>query len=100
MDLGVERLGLMDLIRCKVLQGVLREAQCHADQKAFRRFRVNETEMIELAIAAAETYRRLGAAGELFNKRVIWFITTFCLVEGYAMLPHDEDYDPFKGYSL
>ncbi len=56
--------------------------------------------MIELAIAAAETYRRLGAAGELFNKWVIWFITTFCLVEGYAMLPHDEDYDPFKGYSL
>jgi hypothetical protein len=56
--------------------------------------------MIELAIAAAETYCRIRAAGKLFNKRVIWFITTFCLVEGYAMLPHDEDYDPFKGYSV
>jgi hypothetical protein len=53
--------------------------------------------IIELAIEAASTYRRLRAAGGLFNTRVIWFITTFCLVEGYEMLHHDEDYDPLKG---
>lgn len=53
--------------------------------------------IIELAIEAAATYRGLRAAGKLFNKRVIWFITTFCLVEGYEILYHDEDYDFFQG---
>lgn len=45
--------------------------------------------IIKLANEATVTYRRLGAAGELFNKRVIWFIATFRLVEGYAILHQD-----------
>ncbi|HRI39166.1 MAG TPA: hypothetical protein PLO50_11455 [Nitrospira sp.] len=62
-NLAVEQLGLMDLIRYEVLKGVLREAQCHAAQKAFWKFRVNEMGMIELAIAAAAIHRRPRAAG-------------------------------------
>ena len=54
--------------------------------------------IIELAIEAAATYCRIRAAEKLFNKRVVWLTATFCLVEGYEMLHHDEDYDLFQGH--
>lgn len=95
-NLAVERLGLTDLILCEVLQGIGTEAQFGAVQAELLRFEVYETGTIELAVEAATNYRRLRAAGRTVRRTIDCLTATFCLVEGYALLHNDRDYDPFE----
>jgi predicted nucleic acid-binding protein len=97
-NLGVERLGLTDLILCEVLQGVGTDAHVDAVQEELLRFEVHETGTIELAIEAAANYRRLRAAGRTVRRTIDCLIATFCLVEGHILLHNDRDYDPFEAY--
>lgn len=60
--LGVERLGLRDLILRGVRQGVASKAPCQVVQKEVQSFKVYETGTIEPTIEAAATYRCLCAA--------------------------------------
>lgn len=97
-NLAAERLGLIDLILCEVLQGVVNDAHCDAVQKALQRFEVYETGTIELAIEAAMNYRRLQAAGRIVRRTTDCLIATFCLAEGHALLHNDRDYDLFEAH--
>lgn len=97
-NLAVERLGLTDLILCEVLQGVGTDTQFDAVQAELLRFEVHQTGTMGLAIEAAMNYRRLRAAGRTVRKTIDCLIATFCLVEGYALLHNDRDYDPFEEY--
>jgi predicted nucleic acid-binding protein len=95
-NLVAERLGLTDLILCEVLQGIVNDGHCDAVQKELQRFEVYETGTIELAIEAAQNYRRLRAAGRTVRKTIDCLIATFCLIEGHTLLHNDRDYDPFE----
>jgi len=95
-NLTSERLGLTDLILCEVLQGVTADDQFDSVQEELLKFEVYETGTVELAIEAATNYRRLRAAGRTVRRTIDCLIATFCLIEGYAVLHNDRDYDPFE----
>jgi hypothetical protein len=94
--LDTERIGITELILCEVLQGVTADAQFDTVQKELLKLAVFETGTIELAVEAALNYRRLRSFGRTVRKTGDSLIATFCLLEGYALLHNDRDYDPFE----
>ncbi|HKZ82407.1 MAG TPA: PIN domain nuclease [Anaerolineae bacterium] len=97
-ELARQRLGLTDLILCEVLQGVRDERQATQTRHELLKFEVFETGGVQLAITAAQNYRRLRARGRIVRKTVDCLIATFCLVNDHALLHNDRDYDPFEEF--
>ncbi len=95
-QLSKERLGLIDLILCEVLQGITTDSQFDAVQEQLLELEVFETGTVELAIEAALNYRRLRTAGRTVRKTIDSLIATYCLLEGHALLHNDRDYDSFE----
>ena len=98
LDTEVERqrLGLTDLILCEILQGVKNEEQATETRRELMKFEVMPMSGIDLAVAAAQNYRKLRAQGRTVRKTVNCLIATFCLVNGHALLHNDRDFDPFE----
>lgn len=98
LDTEVERqrLGLTDLILCEILQGVKNEEQATETRRELMKFEVMPMSGIDLAVAAAQNYRKLRAQGRTVRKTVDCLIATFCLLNGHALLHNDRDFDPFE----
>ena len=98
LDTEVEkqRLGLTDLILCEILQGVKTDGQATETQRELMKFEVMPMSGIELAVAAAQNYRKLRAKGRTVRKTVDCLIATFCLTNGFTLLHNDRDFDPFE----
>lgn len=95
-EVALRRLGLTDFILCEVLQGL-------RDDKSFRRvldeltrFEIFSTGGTDLAVAAAENFRKLRRSGFTVRKTIDCWIATFCLQNGHSLLHRDRDYDPFE----
>lgn len=91
-----QRLALTDLILCEVLQGVRDEEQAKRTQQALLKFEVLPMGGTELAVAAAQNYRRLRAKGRTVRKTIDCWIATFCLLHSHTLLHNDRDFDPFE----
>ena len=91
-----QRLGLLDLTVCEVLQGVSTDAAAARVLRTLRRFKVFDTGGIALAEAAARNYRSLRARGRTVRKTIDCLIATFCLEHSHALLHCDRDFDPFE----
>jgi predicted nucleic acid-binding protein len=98
LDTEVEkqRLGLTDLILCEILQGVKTDEQATEAQRELMKFEVMPMSSIELAVTAAQNYRKLRAKGRTVRKTVDCLIATFCLTNGFTLLHNDRDFDPFE----
>ena len=98
LDTEVERqrLGLTDLILCEILQGVKNEEQATETRRELMKFEVMPMSGIDLAVAAAQNYRKLRAQGRTVRKTVDCLIATFCLLNGHALLHNDRDFDSFE----
>ena len=98
LDTEVEkqRLGLTDLILCEILQGVKTDEQATEAQRELMKFEVMPMSGIELAVAAAQNYRKLRAKGRTVRKTVDCLIATFCLTNGFTLLHNDRAFDPFE----
>jgi predicted nucleic acid-binding protein len=93
--LDTEPLYIGDLILAEVLQGFTAERDF---DRAFRQLR--ELSLVEIAgeavaIAAARNYRVLRTQGVTVRKTIDCLIATRCIVDGYALLYSDRDFDPF-----
>jgi predicted nucleic acid-binding protein len=97
-ELDRQRLGLTDLILGEVLQGVRDERQASATQRELLRFEVFATGGVELAVTAAENYRKLRGKGRTVRRTIDCWIATFCLLNGHALLHNDADFDPFEAF--
>lgn len=96
-ELGARPLGLTDLTLCEVLQGVSdREAADVRDR--LLALSVFPTGGAELALAAADNYRRLRDRGFTVRKTIDCWIATFCLREDHTLLHRDRDFDPFEQF--
>lgn len=95
-ELTRQRLGLIDLILCEVLQGIASDQQAARVLRDLRQFEIFETGGVELAIAAARNYRHLRARGRTARKTIDCLIATFCLVGDHALLHSDRDFDAFE----
>lgn len=91
-----QRLGLLDLTVCEVLQGVSTDAVAARVLRHLRHFEIFDTGGVALAEAAARNYRALRARGRTVRKTIDCLIATFCLEHDHALLHCDRDFDPFE----
>lgn len=95
-ELQRRRLGLTDLILCEVLQGVRDEGAFDRVRRELLKFEVFETGGINLAVAAAENYRKLRGRRRTVRRTIDCLIATFCIEGGHALLHRDRDFDVFE----
>lgn len=95
-ELMRQRLGLTDLILCEVLQGISDARTSSEFRDDLLKLHVFETGGVELAIAAAENYRRLRQRAYTVRKTIDCLIATFCLRGRHSLLHCDKDFDPFE----
>lgn len=93
-----QRLGLTDLILSEVLQGVADERQATATKRELLGFEVFTTGGVELAVTAAQNYRRLRAKGRTIRRTIDCWIATFCLLNGHSLLHNDSDFNLFEAF--
>ena len=91
-----QRLGLLDLTVCEVLQGVSTDAVAARVLRTLRRFEIFDSGGVALAEAAARNYRRLRGRGRTVRKTIDCLIATFCLEHSHALLHCDRDFDAFE----
>jgi predicted nucleic acid-binding protein len=91
-----QRLGLTDIILCEVLQGVRLDSRFAEVRAALSRFEVHVMGGVDLAVATAQNYRRLRAAGRRPRTTIDGLIATFCLLNGHTLLHSDRDFDHFE----
>jgi predicted nucleic acid-binding protein len=91
-----QRLGLLDLMACEVLQGLSTDEEAVRVLRHLRRFEIFQTGGIELAVAAARNYRHLRSRGRTVRKTIDCLIATFCIEQNHALLHNDRDFDAFE----
>ena len=91
-----QRLGLLDLTVCEVLQGLSTDRDAASVLRHLRRFEIFETGGTELAVDAARHYRLLRARGRTVRKTIDCLIASFCLRERHSLLHCDRDFDAFE----
>jgi predicted nucleic acid-binding protein len=97
-ELGRQPLGLTDIVLCEVLQGIRSDAAFAGVRHDLEKFHIFDTGGSELAVAAAQNYRRLRQAGHTVRTTIDCLIATFCLEAGHWLLHRDRDFDPFEKY--
>lgn len=95
-ELEHQRLGITDLILCEVLQGIRDDQQFSAVRRELLRLEVFTMGGIELALAAAQNYRKLRARGYTVRRTIDCLIATFCLLHDHILLHNDRDFEPFE----
>ena len=93
--LDSQGLGLTDISLCEVLQGVKDRNQLAQTRARLLAFEIFSTGGVELALAAADNYRRLRELGITVRKTIDCWVATFCLREEHSLLHRDRD---FKGF--
>jgi len=91
-----QRLGILDLILCEVLQGIRDESAYEQTRKALLAYEVYETGGIDLALAAAQNYRTLRKRGFTVRKTIDCIIATFCILNNHILLHNDHDFEAFE----
>jgi predicted nucleic acid-binding protein len=91
-----QRLGLLDLMACEVLQGLSTDEEAVRVLRHLRRFEIFQTGGIDLAVAAARNYRHLRSRGRTVRKTIDCLIATFCIEQNHAVLHNDRDFDAFE----
>ena len=91
-----KRLGLTDLILSEVLQGIREDEEFLKVQVELLKFQVFTAGGIDLAVRAAENFRKLRKKGFTIRRVADCWIATFCLREGHELLHRDQDFDPFE----
>ena len=91
-----QRLGLLDLMACEVLQGLSTDEEAVRVLSHLRRFEIFQTRGIELAVAAARNYRHLRSQGKTVRRTIDCLIATVCIEQNHALLHNDRDFDAFE----
>jgi predicted nucleic acid-binding protein len=89
-------LALTDLTFCEVLQGIRADIMFERARKQLLAVGVHSTGGVELALAAAESYRFLRQRGITVRNTIDCLIATYCIREGHDLLHGDRDYDAFE----
>jgi predicted nucleic acid-binding protein len=93
--LGVEPLGIGDLILTEVLQGFKSDADYKTARQVLLSLSVFEMLGLELAIKAADNFRALRKRGVTVRKTADVIIATFCIEARHSLLFADRDFQPF-----
>ena len=95
-QLGLQPIGLTDLILCEVLQGCRDEFTFARVRRDLLQFRILDAGGTPQAVAAARNFRFLRQKGYTVRKTIDCLIATFCIESGHELLHHDRDFVPFE----
>lgn len=93
--LGSEPLVIGDLILTEVLQGFSSERDFNQAKALLTALDVIELAGQAVARQAAQNFRLLRMQGITVRKTIDTIIATRCILNGYALLYSDRDFDPF-----
>jgi predicted nucleic acid-binding protein len=96
--LGVELLGVGDLILTEVLQGFRADADYRTAKKVLNSLTLFNMLGYEVAIKSADNFRALRKQGVTIRKTIDVIIATFCIENGHSLLFCDKDFIPFVDY--
>ncbi|WP_421592062.1 type II toxin-antitoxin system VapC family toxin [Shinella sp. M27] len=85
---------LGDIVLLEILQGAQNDGNAANLQKRLAPFQVVPMLSPEIAIKAAENFRRLRAKGITIRKTADLIIGTYCMEHGHSLLHADRDFDP------
>lgn len=94
--LTTERIGLLDLMVCELLQGVPSTKTATTLLSHLQRFEIFDTGGTTLAVATAANYRALRGRGITVRGTIDAFIATFCITHNLPLLHTDRDFAPFE----
>lgn len=93
--LGVEPVGIGDLMLAEVLQGFRSDAGYRKAKSLLLDLTVLEMVTAERAVRAADNYRFLRKRAVTVRKTIDTLIATFCIDRDFPLLFSDRDFDPF-----
>ena len=95
-ELGHQRLAIIDLILCEVLQGIREDKKFKEILRSISQFEIFSSGGTSLAVDAAKNYRALRSQGITVRKTIDCLIATFCIRNGHTLLHCDRDFDAFE----
>lgn len=93
--LQTELVVIGDIVLAEVLQGFDQDRHFHQALGLLRELEVVQIGGLEVAIAAAQNFRALRAAGVTVRKTIDTLIATRCILDGRPLLHRDRDFAPF-----
>jgi len=96
--LGVEPVGIGDLILLEVLQGFRSDREYKKAKSLLMDLTVFEMLGRDQAIRAADNDRFLRKKGITVRKTIDTIIATYCINRGFPLLFTDRDFEPFVQY--
>ena len=93
--LGVELLGIGDIILTEVLQGFRTDKDYRTSKRMLTSLTIFNMLNLEIAIKSADNFRELRKQGITIRKTVDVIIATFCLENDHSLLFSDKDFLPF-----
>ena len=93
--LGVEPIATGDLVLTEVLQGFVSDRDFNQARKLMTSLVIVDLAGERIALQAARNFRKLRSLGVTVRKTIDTVIATRCIVDGYALLYSDRDFDPF-----
>ena len=93
-SLGHEPVAIGDLILAEILQGFRRDRDYHTARSLLDSLTIFELLNPDLAIKAADRYRRLRKRGITVRKTTDAIIGSWCVENGFPLLYSDRDCDP------
>jgi predicted nucleic acid-binding protein len=93
--LGLEPIGIGDLILAEVLQGFRSDADYRTAQQLLLSLSVFDILGKDLAVKSANNFRALRKQGIMIHKTIDVTIATFCIEQRHALLFADKDFLPF-----
>jgi predicted nucleic acid-binding protein len=94
--LGSGRILIGDLILAETLQGFTRAADYRRARNLLADVPYADLVGREVAIAAADNYRRLRSFGVTVRKTIDVIIGTFCILNDHELLHSDRDFEPME----
>jgi predicted nucleic acid-binding protein len=94
--LNSEKIAVGDLMLAEVLQGFRTDADFKAARKVLAAFTVIDICGRDVAIQAAQNFRKLRTLGVTVRKTIDTLIATRCIEDGMHLLHADRDLDPFE----
>lgn len=85
---------LGDIVLLEILQSAQNDGNAANLLKRLAPFQVVPMLSLEIAIKAAENFRRLRAKGITIRKTADLIIGTYCMEHGHSLLHADRDFDP------
>jgi predicted nucleic acid-binding protein len=94
--LGSGRILIGDLILAEILQGFARDADYRRAGNLLADIPYADLVGRQVAVAAADNYRRLRSRGITVRKTIDVVIGTFCILNDHELLHSDRDFDPME----